>query len=107
MRIVIGLAALAALGATAASAQTTHLSDMAYLKAARCVGLASSKTFNAPDKAAQIAWLRAETRGRLPFIVEEADEANDRARHEADRADDYMKSRMQTELNGVCASLKS
>ena len=41
MRILTGLVTLAALGATAAAAQPGRLTDVAYMQAARCVGLAN------------------------------------------------------------------
>jgi Skp family chaperone for outer membrane proteins len=106
MRILFGLTTLAAFGATAASAAPNHLSDMAYVQAARCVGLASSKTFASPDQKAMADWLRAETRGREEFIVEKADEAQRDAQIQANHADAAVKPRLQAELAGACASLR-
>ena len=79
---------------------------MAYLQAARCVGLASSKTFASPDQKAMAEWLRAETRGREEFIVEKADEAQRDAQIQANHADAAAKPRLQAELAGACASLR-
>ncbi len=106
MRTLFGLAALAALGATAASAQPGHLSDMAYLQAARCVGLASSKALGATDAKGMAAWLQTESLRRPDFIVEKGDEMQRQAKYQADRADDMAKPRLQAELAGQCASLK-
>ena len=106
MRILFGLAALAALGATAASAQPGHLSDMAYLQAARCVGLASSKALGGADAKGMSAWLQTESLRRPDFIVEKGDEMQRQAKYQADRADDMAKPRLQAELAGQCASLK-
>ena len=106
MRILFGVATLAALAATAASAQPGHLSDMAYLQAARCVGLASSKALGATDAKGMAAWLQAETMHRPDFIVEKGDEMQRQAKYQADRADDLAKPRLQAELSGQCASLK-
>ena len=106
MRILFGLAALAALGATAASAQPGRLSDVAYLQAARCAGLASSKSLGAADGKAMTAWVQSESLRRPAFIVDKGDEMQLQAKHEADRADDMAKPRLQAELSGLCASIK-
>ena len=113
MRILAGLAIVTALGATAlgltataASAQPGHLSDMAYVEAARCAGLASSAKLGAGDAAAMKALLSAQASGRMPYILDQADDAQSKARHEADKADDFTKSKLQAELSGMCASLK-
>ena len=107
MRTLIALASLAAaLGATAASAQPQHLSDVAYIEASRCAGLASSKAFASADAKEMTKWLSAERRGREEFIVEKADDAQRDAKSQADHANDYVKSQLQAELNGACASLK-
>lgn len=107
MRILFGLATLAALGATAASAEPNRLSDVDYLQAARCVGLASSKTLASPDQKALVAWFRVETRGRPGFIVDKADEMQRDAQSQANHADVYARPRLEAELNGACASLRS
>ena len=106
MRILFGITALAALGATAASAQPGHLTDTAYLQAARCVGLASSKSLGATDAKGMNAWLQTESVGRLPYILDKGDELQAQAKRQADRADDMSKPRLQAELSGQCASLK-
>ena len=106
MRILFGLAALATLGVTAASAQPKPLSDVAYLQAARCAGLASSKSLGANDGKAMTAWVQSESMRRPAFIVDKGDELQLQAKHEADRADDMAKPRLQAELSGLCASLK-
>ncbi len=106
MRILFGLASLAALAATSASAQPGPLSDVAYLQAARCVGLASSKALGSNDVKGMTAWLQSESMRRQPFIVDKGDEMERQAKYEADRADDMAKPRLQAELSGQCASLK-
>ena len=106
MRIILGLAALAALGATAASAQPGHLTDQAYLQAARCVGLASSKSMGVSDSQSMKSWLEAQSIGRQPYILEKGDEMQSDAKHQADRADDMARMRLQAELSGQCATLR-
>ena len=107
MRILAGLAIVTALGvtATAASAQP-HLSDMAYVEAARCAGLASSAKLGSGDASAMKALLSSQASGRMPYILDQADDAQSKDKHEADKADDSTKSKLQAELSGMCASLK-
>lgn len=106
MRTLFGLAAIAAFAATAASAQPQHLTDTAYLEAARCVGLASSKALGAGDGKSLSALLQSESTGRAPYILDKGDEMQQQAKRQADRADDMAKPRLQAELSGQCASLK-
>ena len=111
MRTLIAFATLtaAALGATAASAQPQpqHLSDMAYIEAGRCVGLANSKTFASSDAKSMEAWFNAERVGRQEFIVEKAEDALRDAKGQANHANPYVKSQLESELSGACATLNS
>jgi hypothetical protein len=106
MRIVFGALAIAALAAGAASAKPEHLSDAQYLEAARCVGLASSRNLGSSDGGALKAWLQAQSTGRMSFTLDRADQVQDDARREADRAGDMTKPRLQAELSGVCTTLR-
>ncbi len=108
MRIQIGLAmaVMTAMAlATAASAQP-QLSDPAYVEAARCAGLASSKNLDSPDAAAMKALVSNQSTGRDPLVLNQADEASRNARAEADRAGPEGKAHLQAELSGRCAGLK-
>lgn len=107
MRILTGLVMLAALGATAASAQPGRVSDAGYLQAARCAGLASSANLGASDGAAMSAWLKSQAPGRMSYILDKADEIQRKAKRDADRADDFAKPRLSAELTGACAQFKS
>jgi hypothetical protein len=109
MRILTGLAIVAALGvgATGAYAQPGRISDVAYLQMARCAGLASSANLGSNDGASLKALLKVQANGRMPYILDQADEAQQKAKREADRADDYSKNKLQSELSGTCAALKS
>ena len=107
MRTMIAIASLAAVfGATAALAQPPHLSDVAYIEAGRCVGIASSKTFASPDAKSMEAWFNSERAGRQEFIVEKAEDAMRDAKSQADRANAYVKSQLEAEFSGACATLK-
>ena len=107
MRTLAGLIVMAALGATAASAQPSRLSDVAYLQAARCVGLASSGKLAVSDSKDMAALLKAQSGGRTDFILQKADDMQRDARRQADRAGDEAKVRLNAELQGMCAQLKS
>lgn len=106
MRKLAGLAIMAALGATAAQAQTEHLSDTAYLQAARCVGLASSGKLGATDADAMKKWLKDQSRFRNTYILSKADEMRRDAEREADQARQYSKEKLAAELSGPCTALK-
>jgi hypothetical protein len=109
MRILAGLA-IVALGAGvmagAASAQPGRLSDVAYVQAARCAGLASSGKLGG-DGTAIAARLKSEGRGRQTMVQDQADAAMAQGRREADRAGEFSKAKLQAELTGACASLTS
>ena len=106
MRILTGLAIITALGvATAAEAAPARLSDTAYMQASRCAGLASSGKLGG-DAAALKTMLKGQSLGREAYVLEKADDMQRAAKREADRADDVMKARLSSELNGVCATLK-
>ncbi len=113
MRIATGLAIVAvtvagaAAAAGAAYAQPGWLSDVAYVQAARCAGLASSGKLGSADGASLKALLKAQEVGRDQTVLDQASDAEQQARREANRADDYGKTRLQAELSGSCASFKS
>ena len=105
--LVIMAAAVAAAAAAAAAAQPARLTDAAYVKAARCVGLASSPNLGAGDASAMKSWLDVQGRGREAFIQDMADKARVNAQSEARRANDGSKAKLAAELAGPCAALKS
>jgi hypothetical protein len=111
MRILAGLAISTALGAAAmagaASAQPpSHLSDVAYIEAARCAGLASSGKLGSSDGAALAALLKSQAYDRDQTVLDQANDAQQQAKRQANKADDYMKTKLQTELSTSCASFK-
>jgi hypothetical protein len=107
MRILTGLVMMAALGATAASAQPGRLSDTGFMQAARCAGLASSPTLSSPAAASLAELVKAQKSGRDPYVLDKADEMRRKAKREADKADPYTKSKFEAELQGMCAQLSS
>ena len=111
MRILAGLiitGTLAGVGlvAGAAAAQPGRLSDVAYLEAARCAGLASSAKLGSADGAALKSLVQAQSNGREPFVQDKADDMQRVAKREADRADEFSRDRLTAELKGQCAALK-
>jgi len=106
MRVLAGLV-MAALGATAAAAQTGRLTDASYIQAARCVGLASSSKLGSGDAAAMSAWFKTQAFGREAFVMDKADEMQREAKREADHASADRKPKLEAELSGACAALKS
>lgn len=88
--------ASAASFALAAPAATT---DVDYLKASRCHGIAVGL---GADASAINSYLKHAAGGRSPAIQARADEEFDRAKREARGVDG--KDRLQAELSGPCAA---
>lgn len=94
---VIALAA-ATFAAGAASA-SDRVTDVDYLKANRCKGLATTID-GVVDPAALNSFIKAERGARASYIVTRGDEEFNRARREAKSAD--RKERLTTELTTAC-----
>ncbi len=90
--VTVGLA-----GAGVASA-SAHVSDVDYLRANRCKGLAMG--LGAGDTAALDAMLKDAGRTRADSIVLRAQEEQARGKREAGKSD--LKERLTAELNGPC-----
>jgi len=97
MKIAVLLATvgLACSGVASASA---HVSDVDYLKANRCKGLAVG--LGAGDTASLDALIKAEGRTRAEAIVLRAQDELARGKREAAKSD--LKERLTAELNGPC-----
>lgn len=102
MRIALTAIALTAAFASAAQART-NLSDVEYLQAARCSGLAASGALGETDTTAIEAMLKAESRGRVGYIVDKGAAAKSDAKRQATRAKDERRAGLQAELSGACA----
>lgn len=94
----ITVAAIAMLGSSAASA-SEKVTDVDYLRANRCKGLATS-IHGVVDESALDSFIKSNRGARAPYIVERADEELSRARKEA-RSED-RKDRLTAELTGPC-----
>lgn len=103
MRITALIVTLAAAAATTATAQPgNRLSDVDFMQAARCRGLAGSEALGAMDTKAIDAMLKEQSHGRAAFITGKADELRDNAVRSAKRADGYTKEKLVAERDGVC-----
>jgi hypothetical protein len=94
----IALAAVATFAAGAASAGD-KITDVDYLKANRCKGLATSIE-GVVDPAALNSFIKSERGARASYIVDRGDAEFQRARREAKSAD--RKARLTTELTTSC-----
>jgi hypothetical protein len=92
--IALAAAGLLAAGAAAAS---ERVSDLDYMKASRCKGLAASL---GSDTAGFDAFLKAQSRARSPIVVDRGDVEMTRGKREAARSD--AKDRLSAELSGPC-----
>ena len=91
------------LGVTGAASASDRLSDVDYLRANRCKGLAVG--LGSMDTASLDALLKAEGRSRPPLIYDHGQEEMARAKREAVRAE--SKTRLSAELSGACTAYLS
>ena len=91
--------ALAAAGLLAAgtAAAADRVSDLDYMKASRCKGLATGL---GADASGFDAFLKAQSRSRAPVVVERGDSEMFRGKREASRSG--AKDRLSAELSGPC-----
>jgi hypothetical protein len=99
MRITAAVIALACAAATTASAGSNRLSDIDYLQAARCSGLAASQSM---DPSAYDNVLKAQRVGRAGYIQDKADATRNDAKRQAARAGAERKPMLLAELDGAC-----
>jgi hypothetical protein len=95
---VILLAALAAASVAGAAAASGHLTDVDYLKANRCRGLAEGLGIG--DIASLDAMIKSEGRSRVETIYTRGQEELARGKRDAGKSD--LKERLSAELNGSC-----
>jgi len=104
MRLITIAFAAAGLCAAAGSASAAA-TDVDYLKANRCRGLAEGN-LTAIDTAALDAYLKTEKRYRAAFVVDRGRAEMDKARREAKTTNEERKTRLTAELNGPCQVFK-
>lgn len=98
LAMVLAGASLVAAGSAAASDRPT---DLDYLKASRCKGIAQA---TGADTAGLDAYLKVAERGRQTVIIERGGAEFDRAKRES-RGD--RKERVAAELTGACTAYMS
>ena len=92
----IALVAVGLLTAGAASA-SDRVSDLDYMKASRCKGLATGL---GADSAGLDAFLKEQSRSRSQIVVDRGEDELTRGKREASKAD--SKDRVSAELTGPC-----
>src|ERR1044072_3098660 len=93
---IIAIAAVFAAGSATAAEK---VSDVDFLKANRCKGLATTLT-GVVDTQSLDAFIKSERGARAPYIMDRAEEEMTRARKEAKSGD--RKDRLTAELPGAC-----
>ncbi|MDF2900526.1 MAG: hypothetical protein K0Q62_585 [Phenylobacterium sp.] len=102
--IAIAVAATGMLAAAGSAAAA--VSDVEYLKASRCKGLAESGLAQV-DTAALDAFMKSERSGRAPYVLERSKVEYDKAKREAKTDSGDRKARLTAELSGPCQVYKS
>lgn len=95
----VALASLSLTSAASVAVAANAPTDMDYLKASRCRGIAVGL---GADPSAITSYLKHAAGGRSPGVMARADEEFDRARRQA-RGDDG-KDRLRAELSGPCGA---
>jgi len=98
MKLAIAIAA-ASLSVAGAAAAAEHVTDVDYLKASRCRGIASGL---GADTAGLDAFLKAESRSRVDFILRRGEDEASRAKRET--RDANLKDRLSGELASTCTA---
>jgi hypothetical protein len=102
--LLLAAVSLAFAGTIAGAAQAgSKLTDVDYLKAARCKGLAEG--LGGSDAASLTALVKAEGVSRSDVIYSEGQKQEDRAKRDAGHSDG--KERLAAELNGPCVAFLS
>jgi hypothetical protein len=97
--VILSVMSLAS--AATAAAAATQVSDLDYVKASRCRGIAVGLGV---DASALSAYVKAQGQSRNAIVQARADEEFARGKREA-KGD--AKPRLQSELDGACAALLS
>jgi len=98
MKIAAILCVALGLGVGGTAVAASHLTDVDYLKANRCRGLAEGSGVG--DTASLDALIKTEGRSRVEIIYQRGQEELARGKRDAAKAD--LKERVSAELNGGC-----
>lgn len=104
MKLIAIAFAATGLLATAGSAAAA-VSDVDFIKASRCRGLAESG-LTAVDTAAMDAFIKNERSGRPAYVLERSKVEYDKAKREAKSDSGDRKARVTAELSGPCQVYK-
>jgi len=99
MKLAAILLVAAGLATASAASASTIKTDLDYLKASRCKGLATSL---GADTTSLDAALKSESRSRNVVVVNRGQDEFNRAKRDA--ADANRKDRLTAELNGPCTA---
>ncbi|MBP7704051.1 MAG: hypothetical protein KA105_02055 [Caulobacter sp.] len=105
MRILTIAALIAAASATTAFAAPARVSDSDFLKANRCLGLASTATLGADNADSFKSFIKAQSIGRNEVIVSMGKKHQAKAASEARGGNDERRTALKGELDGACQSL--
>jgi hypothetical protein len=105
MRLALIAVAAAGLFAAGAAAAAETVTDVDFIKANRCRGLAQADPVNI-DVAALDAFIKTQGRNRQTYILDKAAEEQARAKREAKTDNAVRKADMATELSGPCQRFK-
>lgn len=106
MRTLTAAILIAAAASTAAFAETPkRLSDSEFLKANRCLGLASSSALGADGAESFKSFVKAQSVGRNEVIVSMGKKHQAKAASEARGGNDERRTALKSELGGACQAL--
>jgi hypothetical protein len=91
--------------AAAAGSAAAAVSDVEYLRANRCRGLAEGQLAQV-DLEAMDAFLKAESRSRTAMVQDRGRVEFDKAKREAKSTNEQRKARLTAELTGPCQVYK-
>jgi hypothetical protein len=98
--VVLAALSLAVAGQASAATGSAHLTDIDYLKANRCRGLAEG--FGVTNASGIDALIKSEGRNRIEVVYEKGQREQVQGKRDAAKSDG--KDRFQAELNGYCSA---
>lgn len=101
MALVATLVIAAGAGVVTPAAAQAAMSDVEYMQAAHCAGLAQGARL---DTSKVDALLRANQSGRVVEAIDRGDQMRDDARRQASHAGPFERQAQAAERNGVCSA---
>lgn len=106
MRTTHFILAAAALLSAGAAAASERVSDLDYLKASRCKGLASAQ-IGGLDSAALDAFIKEQGKARSDYVIQKGKDEAARAQREGKKWEDERKAKLVAEADGPCQAYKA